>query len=53
MLIETLLDFELLDILNAVQDREEGPHAERGTMEKWYAFKEEGFGSSGSSKERH
>jgi len=70
MSIETLLDFEQLTIedvtrrLKAVQDHEEGPHAEPGaaggkllyTMEQWRAFekknKEEGSEPSGSSKER-
>ena len=68
MSIETLLDFEQLTVedvtgrLKAVQDREEGPHAESGavggkllyTMEQWRAFekKDEGSGPSGSSKER-
>jgi hypothetical protein len=49
--------------LNAVQDYEEGPHAELGTaggkllymMEQWRAFEkeEEGSGPSGFSKEHH
>jgi hypothetical protein len=66
MSIETLLNFEQLTVedvtrrLKAVQDYEEGPHAEPGaargkllyTMEQWRAFeKEEGSGPSGSSKE--
>ena len=67
MSIETFLDFKQLTIedvterLNAVQDREEGPHTEPSaaggkllyTMEQWRAFeKEEGSEPSGSSKER-
>jgi hypothetical protein len=45
--------------LKAVQEREEGPHAEPGaaggkllyTMEQWRAFEEKEEGSASSSKE--